>query len=184
MIQLRRRIYTCFERAVLASGSLGANGQELPAGGGRLIFVCTGNICRSPYAEFVARSLGMEAISAGTNTQQGLPADRTAMVEASRRGVDMAGHLTTRWEDVELRPGDLVVAMQLRHAYAVRQRARQHDCHVVMLNAFLLPHFAVIWDPYGKPQHAYAESFDLIESGLRRLAARLPSARGNGVKMV
>jgi protein-tyrosine-phosphatase len=53
-----------------------------------------------------------------------------------------------------------------------------------MLNAFLLPHFAVIWDPYGKPQHAYAESFDLIESGLRRLAARLPSARGNGVKMV
>jgi protein-tyrosine phosphatase len=184
MIQLRRRIYTCVERAVLASGSLGANGHELPSGSGRLIFVCTGNICRSPYAEFVARSLGMEAISAGTNTHQGLPADRTAVAEASRRGVDMTAHLTTRWEDVELRPGDLVVAMQLRHAYAVRPRARQHDCHVVMLNAFLLPRFAVIWDPYGKPQHAYAESFDLIESGLQRLVSRLRSTSPSGVNVV
>jgi protein-tyrosine phosphatase len=179
-LQLRRRIYSWVERSVLATGALGAGASVLPADLGRLVFVCSGNICRSPYAEFVARARGLEAISAGTHTRNGLPADRTATAEASLRGVDMGAHQTTRWEDVALRPGDLIVAMQLRHALAVRERARHHDCHVVMLNAFLLPRFAVIWDPYGKVQPVYAQSFDLIESGVERLAARLQAARRTG----
>lgn len=170
MLQLRNRMYTWVERLALASGNLGANHATLPSGPSRLVFVCSGNICRSPFAEFVARTRGLEAISAGTHTDNGLPADRTALAEASRRGVDMGSHLTTRWEDAPLRGGDLIVAMQLRHVVAVRQRARQLGCHVVLLNAFLLPDFAVIWDPYGKPQNVYAQSFDLIESGIDRLA--------------
>src|SRR5882757_1356660 len=149
MIQLRRKLYTCVERVALATGGLAANGIALRGSPGRTIFVCTGNICRSPYAEFVARSHGVEAISCGTHTQTGLPADRSAMEEARRRGVDMQHHRTTRWDDVQLRDGDLVITMQLRHAATVLSRARRHNCRVVMLNSFLLPQFAVIWDPYG-----------------------------------
>ena len=172
MIQLRRRIYTLVERWIVASGNFGTE-AALRANTTRLVFVCSGNICRSPYAEFVARARGLEAISAGTHTHNGLPADPTALVEASRRSVDMGAHLTTRWQDAPLHTGDLIVAMQLRHALSVRERARQLGCHVVMLNAFLQPDFPVIWDPYGKPQSHYAESFDLIESGIGRLATLL-----------
>lgn len=173
MLQLRRRMYTWVERSILASGALGTGGRTLEPNPGRIIFVCTGNICRSPYAEFVARRHGLEAISCGTDTRAGLPADRGAMEEAHRRGVDMQSHLTTRWEDVELRPGDLIVAMQLQHAIVVRPRVRRQSCRVVMLNSFLLPEFAVIWDPYGKPQQAFSEAFDLIDSGVGRLADRI-----------
>jgi protein-tyrosine phosphatase len=170
MLHVRRRIYTWLERAALASGTLGPSGLTPLEQPRRVIFVCTGNICRSPYAEFVARTYGLEALSCGTHTTSGRPADRTAMEEAQRRGVDMKNHLTTRWQELELRAGDLIVTMQLRHALTVRPRAHQHGCYVVMLNAYLLPDFAVIWDPYGRPATDYRASFDLIDAGVGRLA--------------
>src|SRR5215475_9849794 len=79
----------------------------------RVVFVCSGNICRSPYAEVAARMRGLPAVSCGTHTQTGLPADGTAIVEAARRTVDLSAHRTTRWEDFEPEDGDLLIAMQL-----------------------------------------------------------------------
>jgi protein-tyrosine phosphatase len=184
MLQLRRKMYTWVERSVVTSGALGTGGSAFEPSPGRIIFVCTGNICRSPYAEFVARRHGLQAISCGTHTRGGLPADRTATEEARQRGVDMQSHLTTRWEDVELRAGDLIIAMQLRHALVVRPRARRHGSRVVMLNSLLLPEFAVIWDPYGRPQQAFSEAFDLIDCGVERLAARLRTAQPSLAKSV
>jgi protein-tyrosine phosphatase len=143
----------------------------------RLVFVCSGNICRSPYAHALARGRGMNAISCGTHTRAGLPADGMAIKEAARREVDLTSHITTRWEDIDLAEGDLIVAMQLRHAWTVLPRARAYRCPVVMLSSFL-PKFAPVWDPYGKPGDAYQRTFDLIDTGVdsmtrwRELAAR------------
>ncbi|MDR2214333.1 MAG: hypothetical protein LBE59_00640 [Nevskiaceae bacterium] len=141
--------------------------------GARLVFVCTGNICRSPYAEFIARNHGLNAISAGVNTHNGLPANDAAIAEASRRGVDMRSHRTTRWQDVPLHSGDLILALELRHALATRERAAQHQCRVVLMSYFLQPRFAFISDPYGKTQREFAVAFDLIETAVGNLAARL-----------
>ncbi len=41
----------------------------------RLVFVCKGNICRSAYAEVVAKSIGIDSISCGIDTVTGLPAN-------------------------------------------------------------------------------------------------------------
>ncbi len=169
MLRVRTRLYPKIERGVLALGWLRANEARHSQGSKRLVFVCSGNICRSPYAQALARMRGMRAISCGTHTRPGLPADATAIREAARRDVDLTSHMTTRWEDVDLAEGDLIVAMQLRHAWTVLPRARANRCPVVMLSSFL-PEFAPVWDPYGKPGDAYQRAFDLIDSGVDRMA--------------
>jgi protein-tyrosine phosphatase len=133
----------------------------------RVVFVCSGNICRSPYAEVVARMRGLRAVSCGTHTETGLPADSTAITEAARREVDLHSHRTIRWEDFALEDGDLLVAMQLRHARAILPRAR--GCPVVMLSS-LLPQFAPVWDPFGKQSPEFQRSFDLIDAGVQSLS--------------
>ena len=161
-------MYPNIERGVLAMGWLRADESRHGRGSRRIVFVCSGNICRSPYAHVLARMRGMNAISCGTHTRPGLPADGVAITEAARRQVDLTSHTTTRWEDVELQEGDLIVAMQLRHAWAVLPRARAHHCPIVMLSS-LLPEFAPVWDPYGKHSDAYQRAFDLIDAGVERM---------------
>jgi len=124
MLRVQRKIYPWIERAVLDSGRLRLADEKLRTNFSRVIFVCTGNICRSPYAEAMARSHGLDAISCGIATRTGLPADPTALEEAAAKGVDMSSHRTTRWEDVELKSGDLVIALELRHARAVLPKAK------------------------------------------------------------
>src|SRR5262249_10252214 len=148
MAGVRTKLYSGVERAVLAVGWLRAGDpNQGGAEGGRLVFGCSGNICRSPYAEAAAHRRRLAAIACGTHTQPGVPANGTAIAEAAQRGVDLTSHRTTRWQDAQVRKGDIVVAMQLRHAFAVLPRARASACRVVMLSS-LLPSFAPIRDPY------------------------------------
>src|SRR5262245_52514417 len=55
----------------------------------RLIFICKGNICRSPYAEARARGLGLTVASFGLEATPGQPPDATACRLARRRGVPL-----------------------------------------------------------------------------------------------
>lgn len=169
MFQLRKRIHRLTERLALSGGRFRWDPGQYATSSGRLVFVCSGNICRSPYAEFVARSLGQTAISCGTDTNNDLPADATAIAEARRRGTDMTSHRTTRWQDVQLQDCDTIVVAQLKHARAVWPKARTHCCKVVIMSALLLPDFNVVWDPYGAPVEVYRRSFELIDRAVGRL---------------
>ena len=169
MLRVRTRLYPLIERSLLTFGWLRADETRHGRHCKRVVFVCSGNICRSPYAEVIARMRGLPAVSCGTHTQTGLPADATAIVEATRRAVDLSAHRTTRWEDFEPGDGDLLVAMQLRHARAILPRARDKGCPVVMLSS-LLPEFAPVWDPFGKGSPEFQRSFDLIDAGVERLS--------------
>lgn len=149
----------------LRIGSLG--GRSPHSAPRRLVFVCTGNICRSPYAEALARSLGLEAISAGIATTPDRPAHPQAIAEASVRGLDLSGHRTTSWTDVQLREGDVVIATELRHLLAVRRRARTAGCRVVLMSSLSRDRFAIVMDPYGQEPEVFQAVFDLIEKLLR-----------------
>lgn len=169
MLSVRRKVYPLVERAFVTS-VLRADTTRLWDAPGRLVFVCTGNICRSPYAEFVARARGMNAISCGTHTTADLPADAVAITEAARRGVDLQAHRTSRWQDLALDKSDIVVATQLRHFFSVLPRVREARCRVVMMSSLLLPQFSVVWDPYGRDPQAYVQAFELIERAIERIA--------------
>lgn len=167
MLHIRRRIYPWLERGALAAGHLRFKEAIRWREAKRLVFVCTGNICRSPYAEFVARQYGLRAISCGIATDPGLPANETAILEARRRERDITSHRTTRWQDVRMEAGDVIVALELKHALVVRPRARKENVPVVLLSSMLPGKFEVLRDPYGRPQSEYARVFDLIEQSVR-----------------
>jgi protein-tyrosine phosphatase len=96
----------------------------------RVLLVCTGNICRSPIAHGVlsersSRLSGgeIEVLSAGTWARDGYPATPGAVAAAAKIGVDIAGHLTSRFTGDLARWADLVVTMTAEQAVEVQQEA-------------------------------------------------------------
>lgn len=85
-----------------------------------ILFVCMGNICRSPTAEGVFRrlvaerapTLGIEIDSAGTHDyHEGDPPDRRAIAAAARRGIDIRNQRARMVEEADFERFDLLVAM-------------------------------------------------------------------------
>ncbi len=95
----------------------------------RVVFVCWGNICRSPIAERVARRRAVEAgltdvvfTSAATSSEEiGAPMDRRAAAVLRDRGYDAEGHVAHRVDTAEIRGADLVVAMEDLHVDRMRR---------------------------------------------------------------
>lgn len=90
----------------------------------RILTVCTGNICRSPMAEYALREaldragLGdrTEVASVGTTGWEvGAPIDPRAGALLRRHGIDAAGHRARKLEEHELRRADLVLALDHDH---------------------------------------------------------------------
>lgn len=81
----------------------------------RLVFICSGNICRSPLAEVYARSLGMEAASCGLNCGDNYPADPRAREFAKEQRLSLEHHKTVNVRDFEFRDSDLIVVMEPSH---------------------------------------------------------------------
>jgi protein-tyrosine phosphatase len=81
----------------------------------RMVFICSGNICRSPLAEVYARSLGMEATSCGLNCGDDYPADLRARAFAKEHGLSLKNHKTVNVRNFEFKSSDLVVVMEPSH---------------------------------------------------------------------
>ncbi|MGM0767440.1 MAG: hypothetical protein ACQEV6_05410 [Pseudomonadota bacterium] len=94
-----------------------------PDPGRRLVFVCSGNICRSPLAEAFARSLGRQAASCGLNCGDGYPADPRACEFAQSRGLALNDHKTINVNDFNFRDDDFIVVMEPSHIESFRTKA-------------------------------------------------------------
>ena len=88
-----------------------------------VIVVCTGNVCRSPIAEGLMRratehrTVGapITVSSAGTAGWEGSPAMPEAVEAAAERGVDISGHVATRFRPGMAAVADLVLCMAAEH---------------------------------------------------------------------
>lgn len=133
------------------------------------LFVCSGNICRSPFAEAAARSLGGDAprrfSSAGTIAVPGNPATRSGIEAAADLGVDISRHRATHLTSAVIAGVDRVWGMEEEHVTAVLDL--EPAARVELLDPNQLP----IPDPYGADHAAYTASYRLILEALRlRLA--------------
>ncbi len=138
----------------------------------RLVFVCKGNICRSAYAEVLARQAGLEAISFGLQTVDNAPANKDAIRIASELDIDLKQHLTTTVTNVELKPGDLLVAMepwQLKELTGLFADRYQYT----LLGLWIKPELPHLQDPYAMSDAYFKTCFQHIRRAINTLSGKI-----------
>lgn len=133
---------------------------------GRLLFVCLGNICRSPYAEhaFAARANGsVQAASAGF-IGPNRPMPDTGQRVAELHGADLSGHRSRLFTAELVREADLVVVMDDRQRRALRRRFGTTLPVLVLGDLDPEPiDTRGIRDPYNQPEHVFEAVFARID---------------------
>ncbi|MCC7462526.1 MAG: low molecular weight phosphotyrosine protein phosphatase [Gammaproteobacteria bacterium] len=166
----------------------------------RVLFVCMGNICRSPTAEAVFADLvrreapeaGIEADSAGTHDYHiGAPPDARSIAAARRRGIDMSALRARQLEPGDFERFDLLLAMDERNRRDMLARvprapladspaslARPPAAQVHLLLDYA-PELGVreVPDPYYGEPRDFEQVLDLVETAARGLLRALHAVR-------
>jgi protein-tyrosine phosphatase len=146
----------------------------------RIVFVCHGNICRSPYAERRAASFGLPTASFGLSAETGEPADHSALAVAARRAIELGQHRACAAEDFEIHSGDLLVAMEPRQVRTLARRLPLAPCQVTLLGLWSRPRRPHIHDPHRLSEAYWEQCLDVIDSAVRAIAERMRPRPLNG----
>ena len=150
----------------------------------KILFVCLGNICRSPTAAGVLRTLAareapelsIEVDSAGTaGYHVGEPPDPRTRQAAARRGYDLSALRARIVEPGDFERFDLIVAMDRENLRVLRQRAPPAAHERLRLLLEFAPEAGPedVPDPYYGGPNGFEEVLDLIEAAARGLLAHL-----------
>ena len=149
----------------------------------RLLFVCSGNTCRSPLAEALAqRELGtlgwrVEVRSAGVSALSGTPASSGSLGAAQRHGLDLREHRSREVDEELIDWADLILVMSPSHLVRLAQLGGAGKA--ALLDAFAQGEEGGedvgggVPDPFGGDDDAYEETYrtleELVDKALRRL---------------
>jgi protein-tyrosine phosphatase len=172
---LRTHAYHLMDRfCLLPSGPNKAQLSELK----RLVFVCQGNICRSPYSEARARQLGISSASFGLNADTGKRANLSAARVAKQRGLILYDHSAIHISQFLFNRGDLVLTFEPQQLEELLSPGVLPDFVTVvdLLGRWCTPSFPYIHDPYGLNDAYFNICFDRIDRSLARLVPLVPSS--------
>lgn len=150
----------------------------------RILFVCMGNICRSPTAEGVFRRvlaaraphLQVEIDSAGTHDYHvGDPPDRRAIAAALRRGIDLSKLRARCVSADDFERYDLILAMDDENLRELKRNAPAHRHGRIRLMMEFAPTAAsrAVPDPYYGAAQGFEEVLDLLEEAAEGLLQEL-----------
>ena len=140
-----------------------------------ILFVCTGNTCRSPMAAAlfnkiaVERNLDVRIESAGIFACDGEPASTEAVIAMKKYGIDLLGHHAQSINTELLEKCDLILTMTAAHKMVIEPSAQG--------KTFTLNEYAGIDgdipDPYGGDVEEYEQCAKQIYSALLKVADRI-----------
>jgi protein-tyrosine-phosphatase/NTP pyrophosphatase (non-canonical NTP hydrolase) len=158
----------------------------------RVVFVCTGNTCRSPLAAAIAarllaeRGLAVAVASAGLAAVAGRPADPRAAAAAAARGLDLGPHRSRPVEAVQAGPGTLWLTMTRDQAAELRSRLGPGSAVEPLLpfarslGAHDLPPGDDVADPFPRDERAYESVAGLLEAALGAVVGAWAAGRSQG----
>lgn len=156
-----------------------------------LLFVCLGNICRSPTAAAVVRArlgeLGLGSDiridSAATHPYRvGHPAHADSVRAARKRGYDLGAHRARQVEPQDFHQFDYIIAMDNNNLRHLQEEAPQaHHARLCLMMSFA-PYLGALEvpDPYGGVDQDFERVLDLVEGATTGLVRSLFGGRASG----
>lgn len=151
-----------------------------------VLFVCTGNICRSPLAASLLeralkeRGLEVTVASAGTGAWDGAPASEGAYLVGLERGLDLSGHRARLLSRELVEEADLILTMARHHRARVDELGGEGRVHVLGEYAGRAGDDVEVSDPFGGDLEVYRDTCVELEALAAAVAERLAAESKRG----
>jgi len=147
----------------------------------KILFVCTGNICRSPMAEGLLKKMArdnhwtLESQSAGLAAFHSVPAEAEAVEVCREKGIDISGHQSQPLSKALVLDSSLILTMTAKHKESILRKMPELAEKINLLSEFAGQGLEDIEDPVGQSVETYRKILTQIEGYLLKAKDKLSS---------
>lgn len=144
-----------------------------------IIFVCTGNTCRSPMAEVIANdyfnkmNLGIKAVSRGVSVYCPSSASINSILAVEKYGLDLSRHLSKPISAKDIEEADLILTMTNSHKKVLLGACNDVGTDIFTLNEFVNGTENDIVDPFGRELDVYQSCAEEIKHCIEEIPSIL-----------